>query len=79
MARSLQVLSLISRFAALSVTPPVSTNTRRFASRVGSSKEWMVQSHARKGAASTRARDMDDDMSDEELEDVEGRLQELVE
>ncbi|XP_047434510.1 neugrin [Mugil cephalus] len=76
MARSLQVLSLFSRFGALSVIPPVSANIRRFASRVGGRKAWMDQDRVHRETASTRDGDMDD-MSDE-LEDVEDRLEALM-
>lgn len=82
MARPLQVLSLLSRLGALSA----STNYCRFASRgVQGSKAWMGQSHAHKDRGqSNRASRYKDETYDEELgwedvDDVEDKLQALVE
>lgn len=79
MARPLQVLSLLSRLGALSVSPSASINCCRFASR-GSSKAWMGQSHVHKDTVSNRASRYNDEMFDEEpeVEDVEEKLQALV-
>lgn len=79
MALPLQVLSLLSRLGALSVMPPVSMNSCRFASR-GASKAWRGQSHVHRDRAPNRAPADADEMSDDELgvEDVEDKLQALV-
>lgn len=82
MARPLQVLSLLSRLGALSVSSSVSTSCR-FASR-GASRAWMGQSHVHRDRTSNTAPRHSDEMSDEEpaledLEDVEDKLQALVE
>lgn len=80
MARPLQVLSLLSRFGALSVVSPAYISGCRFASR-GGSKAWTGQSHVYRDRVSIRASRHSDDMSDEEaaLEDVEDKLQALAE
>ncbi|XP_067448135.1 neugrin [Thunnus thynnus] len=77
MARPLQVLSLLSRLGALSVTPSLSTNSCRFVSR-GVGKAWMGQSHVHRDR--NRAPRYSDEVSDEDrgLEDVEDKLQALV-
>lgn len=78
MARSLQYLSLLSRLGALSVIPSVSANSCRCSSK-GASKAWMGQSHVHKDRASTRPRYSEDrPEEDGELEDVEDKLQALV-
>ncbi|XP_074500670.1 neugrin isoform X2 [Sebastes fasciatus] len=84
MARPLQLLSLLSRLGALSLMPSASTvNCCRFASR-GASKAWMGQSHGHRDRASNnnRASRYRDEMSDddelEDVEDVEDKLQTLV-
>ncbi|XP_068589894.1 neugrin [Cebidichthys violaceus] len=72
MARPLQVLSLLSRLGALCATPSVSINSCRSASR-GASRARMGPSHVH------RDRAHGDDMSvNDELEDVEDKLQALV-
>lgn len=80
MARPLQVLSLLSRFGALSVVSPAHIRGCRFASR-GASKAWTGQSHVYRDTVSKRASRHSDDMYDEEdaLDDVEDKLQALVE
>ncbi|KAM7412054.1 hypothetical protein PAMA_021834 [Pampus argenteus] len=77
MARSLQVLSLLSRLGALSVMPPASTSSCRFASRGVS---WMKQSHVHRDKPSNRAPRYNDEVFDDdpETEDVEDKLQALV-
>ncbi|KAM9350648.1 neugrin [Symphorus nematophorus] len=83
MARPLQLLSLLSRLGSLSVRPPVSINSCRFTSR-GASRVWTGQRHEdRDNRVSNRASRYRDEMSDEELgledlEDVEEKLQALV-
>lgn len=83
MARPLQLLSLLSRLGALSVRPSASVNSCRFASR-GASRVWTGQRHEdRDNRASNRAARYRDEMSDEEvgledMEDVEDKLQALV-
>ncbi|XP_071332114.1 neugrin [Trachinotus anak] len=76
MARPLQVLSLLSR---LGVPTVKTTNSCRFASR----GTRMCPSHERRDRASNRAPRYSDEMSDgdfavEDLEDVEDKLQALV-
>lgn len=80
MARPLQVLSLLSRFGALSLVSPASISGWRFASR-GAGNAWTAQSHVYRDRVSNRASRHSDDMSEEEaeLEDVEDKLQALVE
>lgn len=78
MARPLQVFSLLSRLGALSVTPSGAISGCRFASR-GASKARMGQSHGPRDRVSNRAPRYSDEMSEEELEDVEDKLQALVE
>ncbi|XP_031700959.1 neugrin [Anarrhichthys ocellatus] len=76
MARPLQVLSLLSRLGALCATPSVSINSCRSASR-GASRARMGPSPVHRDRASNRAHG--DDMSvDDELEDVEDKLQAVV-
>ncbi|KAM7404612.1 hypothetical protein PAMP_011945 [Pampus punctatissimus] len=77
MARPLRVLSLLSRLGALSVMPPASTNSCRFASRGVS---WMKQSHVYRDRSSNRAPRYNDEVSDEDpgTEDVEDKLEALV-
>ncbi|XP_036958754.1 neugrin [Acanthopagrus latus] len=72
MARPLQLLSLLCRLGARSVLPSVPVNSFRFASR-GASKAWAGRSHEPRGRVSDR-----DDMSDDELDDVEDKVQALV-
>ncbi len=79
MARPLQVLSLLSRLGAPSVIPSVSINGCRFASR-GTRKAWPGQSHVHRDTVSNRASGCsDEDFDEPELEDVEDKLQALVE
>ncbi|KAM6930173.1 neugrin [Lycodopsis pacificus] len=73
MARPLQVLSLLSRLGALCATPSVSINSCRSASR-GANRARMGPSPVHRDGASKS-----DDMSvDDELEDVEDKLQAVV-
>ncbi|KAF1390582.1 hypothetical protein PFLUV_G00059530 [Perca fluviatilis] len=82
MARSLQVLSLLSRLGDLSLMPSVSINSCRFASR-GASNARMGQSHVHRDRVSNSAPRYSDEMPDDELglkdaEEVEDKLQALV-
>ncbi|KAK5863466.1 hypothetical protein PBY51_000495 [Eleginops maclovinus] len=73
MARPLQVLSLLYRLGARSVMPSVSITSCRFAS-----KEFnKAHSHVRRDKVSNRSQRDSEEMSDEELEDVEDKLQDL--
>ncbi|KAK2851311.1 hypothetical protein Q5P01_007587 [Channa striata] len=79
MARPLQLLSHVSRLAALSASPSVSTRGCRFASR-GASRAWRGQTHVDRDRTSRTAADRSDGMSDgesglEDLGDVEDKLQ----
>ncbi len=80
MARSLQVLSLLSRLCASSEIPTASIACCRFASR-GINKAWMGQSHVHRDTVSKKASRYSDETCDEEseLDDVEEKLQALVE
>lgn len=79
MARVLQVLSVVSRFGALSVQHPASIRSCTFASRSGS-KPWVGQNHVHGERAFNRGSRYSE-MSDEDLgvEDVEDKLQALAE
>ncbi|KAI3357385.1 hypothetical protein L3Q82_015812 [Scortum barcoo] len=79
MARPLQVLSLLSRLGARSVTPSGAAAGWRFASR-SANKAWMGQSPRPGDRESNRAHRSRDEMSDGDLtlEDAEDKLQALV-
>lgn len=79
MARSFQLLSVLSRLCAPSVGSSFSISGCRFASR-GASVAWMGQSHNNRDRSSNRASRYSDQVSDEAfgLEDVEDKLQALV-
>lgn len=80
MARVLQVLSVVSKFGALSVQHPASIRSCTFASRSGS-KPWIGQNHVHEERAFNRGSRYSEEMSDEDVgvEDVEDKLQALAE
>lgn len=78
MARSVQILSLLSKFGASSRIPSVSASNCRFASR-GASKARMGQGPAQADRGSSRPGYSDETSNGElELEDVEDKLQALI-
>ncbi|XP_034733896.1 neugrin [Etheostoma cragini] len=82
MARSLQVLSFLSRLGDLSLMPSVSINSCRFASR-GASNARKRQSHVHRDRVSNSAPRYSDEMPDDQpdlqdAEEVEDKLQALV-
>ncbi|KAL3974371.1 Rho guanine nucleotide exchange factor 7 [Sarotherodon galilaeus] len=78
MARSVQILCLLSKFGASSLIPSVSASNCRFASR-GASKARMGQGPAQADRGSSRPGYSDETSNGElELEDVEDKLQALI-
>ncbi|XP_019944760.2 neugrin [Paralichthys olivaceus] len=73
MARPLQLLSLLSRLGARSLTPPDSC---RFSSR--GVAPWMGQSRVRRDRAAGHSEDMSEEEGGGCLEDVEDKLQTLM-
>ncbi|KAM4736994.1 neugrin isoform 1-T3 [Anableps anableps] len=76
MARPLQVLCLLSRFSAPSVTRSVCLNGVRFSSR-GRSKAWAEQSHV-SGDRTRSQRSRFNDDAEPELEGLEDKLQAVL-
>ncbi|XP_070823606.1 neugrin [Chaetodon trifascialis] len=76
---ALRLLSVLRRLGAQTVTPSVSINSCRFASR-GAGKAWMGQNHAHRDRVSSKASRYGDDeeLRLEDVEDVEDKLQALV-
>ncbi|XP_041801564.1 neugrin [Chelmon rostratus] len=81
MARPLRLLSLLYKSGAQFVTPSASINSWRFASR-GASNAWTGQSKVHRDRVSNKASrycdDEDEELGLQNVEDVEGKLQALV-